>query len=642
MTLFRGYHASKLLTTLAVILVASALLTQLVSPVDNAEAPKYGGVLVMELKGDPATFNQGITTAPYTHLAGSVMFDSLIIFDFNWNPKPKLAESWEISADGLTYTFHLVENATWHDGEPFTSADVKWNIEELYYKNHPAGKVAFECIDHVETPDTHTAILKLKYSFPALMPYLSPWTLMLLPKHLYEGTDILTNPHNLDDPIGTGPFKFVEFVKGDHITFVRNPNYWRKGQPYLDKVVFRIIPDSSTQAIAFEKGEIDVIWPIDIDLVRIPDWEDTPGIIIKNVGGGAYGPVDPIFINLRSAPLNNTLVRQAITHAIDKETAVTLATYGLYKPGTSPIPTSLTLYYNPDVPKYEYDPTKAEQLLDQAGYPRGIDGKRFKISLMYNTGPPGIIAACELIREYFGDVGIELELKPTDQATAYEYAFSRYDFDLIYVAGFVTSPEPSIAVGRLYHSNQIKPGLFNAAGYNNSRVDELFDLASTEPDQEIRAEYYKEIQMILVTDLPTIWLWEKPYVWAYHDKWVEGSGPFNQTVPADLHWYSGFDYLQWKEGSEVSPESAQADIDKAEDTIEALKSQFYDVSESMRILEEAKAALAALDYATASNLAEEAIAAAIPPYWLYATVAVVVAALVIGGYIYVRRRRRPT
>jgi peptide/nickel transport system substrate-binding protein len=194
----------------------------------NAQAePAYGGRLVFATQ-EPSILLPPATVSHSTHFSCNSIFSTLVEFDFDFNWKPYLAESWEISSDGLTYTFHLVKNATWHDGEPVTSADVKFSIEEISMQYHSQFATMSAVIDKIETPDDYTVVFKLSEPSAVFKYIFHPRNLPgIAPKHLYEGTDILQNEYNWA-PIGCGPFKLKEYVAGDHITLEKNENYFRK------------------------------------------------------------------------------------------------------------------------------------------------------------------------------------------------------------------------------------------------------------------------------------------------------------------------------------------------------------------------------------------------------------------------------
>jgi len=588
------------------------LLTLLLSSVAAANAgsnaemrelpPKYGGTIIIGILTDVTHLNPAISTSYYIDTVSGQIYNSLMEYDYKTlEPVPELAKSWDISEDGLTYTFHLEEDVYWHDGEPFTSEDVKFTFEEITIPFHPRGAATFGGITF-EAPDEHTFVMKLENSYAPLINYFTLWYVGIMPKHLYEGTDIINNPHNWEDPVGTGPFLLDEWVKGSHIKLVRNPNYWRKGKPYLDSVIFKIIPDTSSRLLAFENHEIDYV-PLMIPNTELKRLNATEGINV--VSCGAFGSMHTIQNNLDNEYLSDIRVRKAIAYAIDKDQFNELVLDDLFKVATGPLP-STSWAYNPDVEKYEQDIELANSLLDDAGFPRGTDGTRFSLRMIIGTtGRDKGVPEMEIMRSQLSEVGIDLQLEVYDEATTTQMVSMERDFDMYLIAGLSTAPDPNMISGYL-HSNRILkddpiPGLYNVMNYNNSRVDELFELGKVETDTETRKEIYGELQEIVVDELPCYYLIEDQY---FHFYWEDYVG-----IPAGP--YGGarerLDSVWWTGGSESSPEEIAETIADIEAQLEELAAEDYDVTAATAKLEEAKEALENGDYADAETFASEVL-----------------------------------
>ena len=218
-----------------------------------AAGPVRGGTLNVILAPEPPMVG-ALTTAQPTALITAKIHDGLVTYDHDYNVKPQLATSWEVSADGKTITFHLRKGVKWHDGVAFTSADVAFSIM-LMKKYHPRAAGIFADVTTVETPDPYTAIFKLQRPAPYMMVALPAVEAPMVPKHIYEKGDPNTNPNNIA-PIGTGPFKFVKWVKGSHIELVRNDQYFKPGKPYLDEYHMIIIKDEATRQAVDEDTTI--------------------------------------------------------------------------------------------------------------------------------------------------------------------------------------------------------------------------------------------------------------------------------------------------------------------------------------------------------------------------------------------------
>src|SRR4051794_36765404 len=215
--------------------------------------PVKGGTLRMWIV-EPIMLTGAFNSAGQIYQISGKMFDGLVEYDFKLNPTPKLATAWKLSPDAKELTFTLRGDVKWHDGKPFNSADVKFSALEVWRKLHPRGKAIWANLTDVETPDPTTVVFKLSKPSPYVMNALVGVESQVLPRHIYEGTNILTNPANLA-PVGNGPFKFKEWRKGEYLLLERNPNYWDAGRPYLDSIVVTFTPDEGARAVALEAGE---------------------------------------------------------------------------------------------------------------------------------------------------------------------------------------------------------------------------------------------------------------------------------------------------------------------------------------------------------------------------------------------------
>ena len=477
-----------------------------------ARAIKKGGTLVVAINDNPPDFITGLGTNILTITTGGQIFDTLIKVDNKFNVVPSLAKSWEQSADGLQVTFHLEPNVTWHDGKPFTSADVKFSLLELNAKYNSLATAAYKDIASIEAPDPLTVVVRAKAPDPSFFPWAfsQPNFAQIFPKHIYETGDPKTNPANVK-PIGTGPFMFKDWARGQSITLERNPKYFHADKIYVDRLIFQIIPDGGAREIALEKGDIDHIPYFGLSTSSIDPLSKAKGTEVIDSMRPALGQIMMHF-NLRNKPLSDKAVRQAITYAIDRDVLVKLALNGHGVASTSPIRSDQPPFYNKGVKKYPRNVATANKLLDDAGYKRNGSAPRFSLKLIYEgVGEGGALqAAGEIMREQLKDVGIDLQLGPSD-AAAWQEATVAWNFDLS-MNSYGTGPDPKIGVSRAYTSDNIKHVLgANMEGYNNPKIDDLFTRADKEMNVEARTKLYYEIQDILVEDMPILWLWEKSY-----------------------------------------------------------------------------------------------------------------------------------
>lgn len=500
-------RAGPLSRTLAALSLA-LFLSSAVSAQDS-RAPLYGGAMIVGLATDPAGLNIALTTNLSESMVTSGIFNKLVRLGADEEFLPELAESWEIAEDGMSYTFHLDDNITWHDGTPFTSADVKFTLEELTKPFHPQGNT-LESVSSIETPDDRTVVVNLNTPGEPVLVYLALRG-YILPKHLYEGTDVRENPANTA-PIGTGPFKFTEWERGSHITLDRNEDYFQEGLPYLDQMIYQILPDASSRVLALETGQVDYLTH-DIPSTSLDTLRANPDIVVSNEGVASIVNIGQLMFNHEREPFGDVKVRQALAMALDKDFIADRATLGAFKRADGPIHSATAWAYDADAVKiYPFDVAAAEALLDEAGYPRGADGNRFDMELLVPRGREDQMRAGDIIVEMLKAIGVNATVNVLDTAALSEVSYVHRNFDAM-INTVTTGPDPSIGVQRQYVSSNIRPVPFtNAAAYSNPEVDELFAEAAVEVDRPTRAELFSQIQAILTEDLPVIWLWETtPY-----------------------------------------------------------------------------------------------------------------------------------
>jgi peptide/nickel transport system substrate-binding protein len=503
-----------------------------------ASAQTRGGTLTLVQGAEPAALVSGVNTSTFIGTVSTKIHEGLLDYDFDLKPRPALAESWTVSPDGKTYTFKLRRGVTWHDGKPFTSADVKFSLEEIWKKLHPRGRTTFARVTGVDTPDAQTVVIKLSDATPMMLAALSAYESQVLPRHVYDGKDFATNPA-LNAPVGTGPFVFKEWKKGDFIRLERNPNYWDKGKPYLDAIVVRIIPDGGARAAALEKGEVQLGVFNPVPLADVKRLTALPHLRAESRGYEFFAPMYMMEVNLRHEQLKDKRVRQAMMHALDRKFIAEAIWFGFGKPATGPIMSSSPFYTTQNVPQYPYDVAKANKILDDAGYKRGAGNMRFKVSLTFPPVQPEIPRTAEYIKQALARVGIDVELKNIDIATFIRQVYN-WEFDLTQNYLYLL-PDPILGVQRLYISSNIKKGtpFANAAGYENKDVDAAFTAAQTENDQGKRKELFAKVQRIIQDELPAFPLMEMTFVTLYNAKLV------NHTLGADGPYGSFKDtYLQ--------------------------------------------------------------------------------------------------
>lgn len=481
---------------------AAALGVGLVSRPSFAQSqPKHGGTLVVVAASEPPTLT-GVVHTGVTDFTGKHT-EGLLTYDFDLNPQPLLATSWDVAADGLTYTFGLRPNVKWHDGQPFTSADVAFTLAAIK-EGHPRGRVTFAAVSDIQTPDDLTVVLRLDRPAPFLLTALGSFETPIVPKHLYEGTKLAENPHN-NAPVGTGPFKFKEWVRGSNVEFVRNEDYWDAPRPYLDGLIIRFIGDAAARAIALETGEAHIGASTPIPISDLSRFETLPNIGVERRGYGYKNNLNRIEFNFDRPFFKDVRVRKAFAHTIDKSVIHQTVNFGYGAVIEGPIVPSLSRFYAPDLPTHAIDTAKAEALLDEAGYPRGADSIRQRITLDPLGGSDHHRRSGEYIRQALGAIGIDVTLRTQDFATYIKRVYTDRDFDFTY-HGMSNLFDPTVGVQRLYWSKNFKPGIpfTNGSGYVSDKVDALLEAAAVEVDPDKRLEQFTEFQRQVIEDLPDI------------------------------------------------------------------------------------------------------------------------------------------
>lgn len=480
-----------------------AVLTIGVLAAMGANAQTRGGTLNAIVQPEPPILMLGLNQqAPTQYVAGKI-YQSLLTFDAQLKPMPSLAKSWKMSKDGLTYTFELQSGVKWHDGKPFTAADVVFSVDKFLREVHPRARVMInKYVESVKALNDLSVEFKLKEPFAPFLSSFVDDNMPMVPKHIYEGTDYKTNPAN-QKPIGTGPFMFKEWKQGSHIILVRNPDYWKKGLPYLDELVFRVIPDAASRAVAFEKGDVQVLRGGDVDNVDVKRLSSLPDVEMTTKGWEMYSPLAYMLMNQRKAPFNNVKVRQAVMYAINRKFVIDNIFFGFGKIATGPI-ASTTMFYDKDVPAYNYDLKKARALIQESGVNVGATTVRL-LSFPYGSTWDRL---AEYTKQSLEQIGFKVTLESAD-AGGWAKRVGEFDFDLSFNFTYQYG-DPALGVSRLYLSTNVVKGspFVNNQAYINPKVDELLNKAASEVVPAERQKLYSEAQKTLVSEVGNGYLFE--------------------------------------------------------------------------------------------------------------------------------------
>ncbi|MDX2103801.1 MAG: ABC transporter substrate-binding protein [Alphaproteobacteria bacterium] len=466
---------------------------------------RRGGTLQVAYNTEQRNLNSAMVASNAVFLVASKIIEPLAEMTYDGSGlSPRLATGWEASADGLSVTFQLRRGVKWHDGRDFTSADVQYSALEVWRRLSNFGRIVFRDLVGVDTPDTHTAVLRFSRPTPAQLIWNAlPDLTAVLPRHLYEGTDVAQNPRN-QAPIGTGPFRLGENRAGQFVVLDRNPDYWDSPKPYLDRIVFRVMPDKGAIAAAHEAGELQLSCFSSVPLADLKRLAGVPALEVVNRGyeGSTYHAL--IELNLRNPILADVRVRRAIHHALDLPRVVRDVFDGHGTVGTGPVPTTSRLFYTADTPRYGFDVARANALLDEAGHRRGANGMRFSLKLVPAPWFDYTVLLGEYLRQALRQVGIDCQPQRFDAPGHLQAIYRDHQFDIA-TGSPVFRNDPAISTTILYRTGT-PPGVpwSNQYGYASQAMDQLLDQAAGELDPARRVAHYHRFQQLAMEDLPVI------------------------------------------------------------------------------------------------------------------------------------------
>ncbi len=501
----------------------------------SALAQKSTNTVVWGMVASPRHLNPAVQSGINTMEPGAQIFASPLRVDAEWKVHPYLAESFKYEDDNKSLVLKVRKGATFHDGKPITSADFAYSIMSV--KAHHPFQAMMAPVERVDTPDADTAIVRLSRAHPPLLLALtSPFT-PVLPKHVFDdGTDLKVNPKN-SNPVGSGPFKLIEFKPGEHIILEKNKDFFQPAK--IDKAIIRIFKDVNSMALAIEAKEVHFT-PFLAEISVIDKLATVQGLTVSDKGGHGIGPLLWIAFNTTKKPLDDPRVRQAISFALDREFITKRLHRGRSQVSTGPIAPA-SPYYSKDVETYKVDLARAEKLLDEAGLKKDAQGIRFKTTITHAPGSRDFSAnIAEYAKAQLKRIGIDLEINPAADFPSWAQKVGSHDFDMTIDAVFNWG-DPVVGVHRTYLSSNIRKGVVwsNTQSYNNPKVDELLATAAVEPDEVKRKQLYAEFQRIVVADAPQAFLTVIPY----YTVTVAGL----KGIPTDI-WSatSPIDMLEWE------------------------------------------------------------------------------------------------
>lgn len=488
------------------------------------EKPAPSGQVIVGLSQEPTIFNPLKSTLEVDRGVQYALFDSLWRIDEQGALVPNLAteipsvENGGISADGLRYTFKLRQDAAWHDGQPFIARDVLFSHAKIMDPAFVAGnRIGHDKVTAIEAPDDYTVNLTLSEPYA---PFLIVWMdTYLIPEHLLKDVaDLNTAEFNSTAPVGTGPFTFVERVAGDYITVAANPAYHGPG-PLLERVIFKYVPDLTVLFTQFKTGEVDVTG---IQGITADNLEEAQALEGKTINLAPTAFVEFIVMNHGKPVFQDRAVREALYLGMDKANIIDTVYYGAPTPSETYLP-EMSWALNPDLPAHEYNPQKAQEVLEAAGWVAGEDGIREKdgvrLSFSNSTTAGNQVReqAQQFLQQTWREIGVDMQINNMPAAVIWGDYYNKSEYDSVMVGehtGLGADPDASTRFGSAYIPLQGGGGR-NTMQYKNPELDALLEQGARELDQEQRKQIYFQVQQILREDLA--------YLPIFHYVFIEGT-----------------------------------------------------------------------------------------------------------------------
>lgn len=506
------------------------------------EAKQEGDWLVRVLEGDCATLNYVLYTSQYEAEVLNYVLRNVVDLDRELNYVPGLAEKWDVSADGLTYTFHLRADATWEDGKPVTADDFEFTVRSILDPKIPSPnkKPLFEDYASSKVVDPKTYSITFRKPFAGR---LGLFNMALIPKHVYGTGDFNAHPANRQ-PVGNGPYRFVRWVTNQEIELVRRDDYWGE-KPAFRKILFKILPDEAVRLNALKTGQID---EARLSSIQWRDMQADASFTAKNRTVLFHSVVMPNFIawNHRSPLFSDKRVRQALAMLVDRERIAKNIYFGTAEPAAGPFPWG-SWARNPNLKPWPFDPPAARKKLEEAGWKDSNgngtidrDGKEFAFDLMIPAGNQISEQFGTLLQRELERVGIKMSLRAYEFAI-YQGKVSAGEYEAATQAlGYDIDPDPTV----ILHSKQFPPAGFNFFFYANPEVDKLIEAGRLEFDPAKRREIYWRLGEILHDDQPACFVLHPTMKWAVSNRfrglnlsplglYLHHPGSLDWWVPAD-------------------------------------------------------------------------------------------------------------
>ncbi|MFP6625992.1 MAG: peptide-binding protein [Deltaproteobacteria bacterium] len=483
---------------------------------DGQAKPAYGDAIVEGSIGDASNLIPMLAGDSSSHQVAALIFDGLVTYDPTLSYlEPRLARDWTVSEDGLQITFQLRDDVRWQDGTPFTARDIEFGFNTITDPDTlTAYAEDYRQVERFEVLGDHS--FRVSYRQP-FAPALASWgNLVVLPRHILEGRDINQTNDFSRNPVGLGAYKFESWETASRITLLANHDYYR-GRPYIEKVVYRIIPDLQTQFLELKSGGLDMMGLTPLQFSRQTSSRDFSGVFEKYrylTNSYTY-----LGYNLRRPLFQDVRVRRALSHAIDKDELVSVVLLGLGRPARGPYKPG-TVWENLDIDDLGYDPQRSRQLLAEAGWSDSDgdgtldkDGESFEFRILTNQGNENRMKTATIIQRRFQEVGVKAEVRVIEWSAFINNFVDKRDFDAV-VLGWSLSLDPDQY--DIWHSSKTSEKEFNFISFSDPEVDGLLEKGRRSFDQAQRKAAYDRFQEILVEQQPYTFLYVADALPAVH------------------------------------------------------------------------------------------------------------------------------
>ena len=500
--------------------------------------PAHGDTFIEASIGDIQGLIPNITSDGTSHEVGDLIYTGLIKRDKDLKLIPSLAESWELSKDCLTLAFRLRKDAKWHDGHPFTAEDVRFTYETMIHPKTPtAYKEDFLAIKDLEVLDPYT--VRITYPKPYAQA-LESWGIWMLPKHLlarYVREGRLREAPQNRQPIGNGPYRFVEWKSGEKVVVVANPDYF-EGRPYLSRVVYRIVPSQSTIFLELKAKGVDFAGLTAMQFKRQTEYPAFRKAYSKyQYPSNAYTYLG---FNLKDPRFADRRVRQAFAYAINKQELIDGVVLGLAREATGPYKPG-TWFYNPNVARFPYDLKRAKALLAEAGWKDtdgdGVLDKRgepFAFTIRTNQGNEERKKIAEIVQQRLKDIGVVADIQVIEWSSFIKEFVKKRRFEAV-ILGWGVGLDPDQY--EVWHSSKTGPDELNFVSYSNPEVDQLLEQGRASCRQGERKKHYDRLQEILAEDQPITFLYFRDALPVVASR-VQGIEPSPNGITYNfIRWY---------------------------------------------------------------------------------------------------------